>query len=274
MHPDTFAVYRSFLAGKDAIPLEVRSVGRYRVGPAWRDNVRRKRFHQLFWTFEGSGQFLAGKNRYIVGPGDIFFYRPGDIHQVSVLSSRWSYCWITWDHSECRRWLLSFGLRERIHRCGTCPQWLFEEAAEGLRAGLQEGARRAAQAAFGILLETTAKEKGSASAHRLAEQVRAQLDARFSDPLLSMEKIAAQFHVHRSTLFRTFHAAYGITPSGYLQHRRMQTGLSLLYRSGLRISEAAQEAGFSNPNYFSRAVKKAVGASPRDFRLRLRQKSP
>ena len=247
------------------LPLNVRSVGRNEVDTGWREKPKRKWFVQLFWTVEGQAEFLVGKNRYRVKPGDIFIYRPGETHNICALTTKWICCWVTWDHPDSLRWVEAFDLKNRVSHRTPCPQWLFREVEEGLRENIPQGQRRAIQAAHAILLEASIHRGHKPRSHPVAERARAHLDANFRDSSLTMDSLAEILGVHRTTLFRSFHSSYGISPSVYLHNRRMESALAQLHRSTLRISEVADRSGFSDPNYFSRAVKTATGMTPREI---------
>jgi len=137
--------------------------------------------------------------------------------------------------------------------------------AEGLREGVPEGQRRAAHASHAILLEASIPRSSSGTSNPVAARARAHLDAHFADHALSTETLARTLSVHRTTLFRAFQGTYGVSPSLYLHNRRMQNALALLHRSTMSVKEAAFRSGFSDPNYFSRAVKQTTGMTPTEF---------
>ncbi|PAW79085.1 MAG: hypothetical protein B9S32_03780 [Verrucomicrobia bacterium Tous-C9LFEB] len=261
-----FAVW-SHSAEYAEIPLNIRSVGRYVVNPGWHEKPKCKWFVQLFWTVEGKGEFHADGTRFVSAPGDVFIYRPGDLHDIRPLTASWVYCWITWNHPKAGEWIEAFGLTGRIHHREACPQWLFEEVAEGLEEGVPEGQRRSAHLSHAILLEALIPRGCGPRKSALAERVRKHLDAHFQEVELTMQSLADGLQIHRTTLLRTFQIAYGISPSHYLHNRRMENALALLHRSSLPIKEVALRAGFSDANYFSRAVRKATGMSPREFQM-------
>ena len=252
---------------KVKVPLDVRSVGRNEVAAGWQEKPKRKWFAQLFWTVEGQADFRVGKKCYRVKPGDVFIYRPGETHIIRAVTGKWICCWITWDHPESMRWVEAFHLKHHLNHRTPCPQWLFREVAEGLSENIPQGQKRAIQAAHAILLEASLNRRHDPHSHPAAERARAHLDSNFRDSSLTMESLSEILGVHRTTLFRSFQSSYGTSPSVYLHNRRMENALAQLHRSGLRISEVADRSGFSDPNYFSRAVKAATGMTPREIQL-------
>ena len=249
------------------VPLNVRSVGCNCVPAGWRDKPKRKWFVQLFWGVAGEAEFHVKKTRYRLKPGDIFIYRPGDMHEIRALTDPWICYWITWDHADGLRWVEAFDLHNRLHHRGPCPQWAFREVVEGVRENIPHGQRRAIQAAHEILLEASILPGKGPRSHPLAARARAYLDEHFREAALGMETLATLLNVHRTTLFRLFQSSYGVSPSVYLHNRRMESALAELHKSELRISEIAYRCGFNDPNYFSRSVKTATGMTPREIQL-------
>ncbi len=247
------------------LPLNVRSVGRHEVGVGWHEKPKPKRFVQLFWTVEGQAEFRVGRSRYRVNPDDIFIHRFGETQNVRALTAKWICCWITWDHPDSLRWVEAFDLKNRVSHRTPCPQWLFQEVGAGVRENIPQGQRRAIHAAHSILLEASIHRGGQVRSHPVAERTRGHIDSNFHDSSLTMDSLAEILGVHRTTLFRAFHRSYGTSPSAYLHDRRMENALAQLHRSTLRISEVATLSGFSDPNYFSRAVKTATGMTPREI---------
>ncbi len=247
------------------LPLSVRSTGHYRVGGGWRDTPVQKWFAEIFWIIEGHGTFGLADRVERVGPGQIFVYRPGDIHQLTATTTVWEYYWVTLDHPDIGHWLDGFGLERRIHSPGLCPRRLFHQLTACLKDCTPHGERQSAQIAHAILLAASSRleEPDAAS---IGTRARNLIDAHYEKAEWSIGMLPGQLNVHRTTLLRGFLKDYGMPPSRYLQNRRIQKALALLRSSELRIQEIAWEAGFSDPNYFARAIHQATGMTPRQFR--------
>ncbi len=250
------------------LPLTVRSIGHYQFfSPALIDPPIKKWFSQLFWITEGGGDIFLGNKSHRVKKGDIFFHLPGERHDLRHIGEPWSYRWLTFDHPETPRLLNWFGLRERPVAAGLCPEHLFEAATRALRSGTPQGDRSAAHCAHAILLSIVAWNSVHHTSPSLASRCKQRMDDQFFDPLLSVESIADESGVHRSTLYRAFRREFSINPSRYLHDLRIRQAIWLLQETDLQIQEVARDSGFSDPNYFSRALREATGRPPHFFRL-------
>ncbi len=88
------------------------------------------------------------------------------------------------------------------------------------------------------------------------------------DQDLDVGKLAEAACVTPQHLIRLFRQHLGTTPSRYLWQTRTRRGVDLLRETGLSVSEIADRVGFSSPFHFSRLVRQAFGASPRELRAR------
>jgi AraC family transcriptional regulator of arabinose operon len=249
------------------LPLTVRSVGHYRFPTSCLINSPAiKWFCQLFWITAGCGEIRLGNKAFRVTDGDLFFYLPGECHDLRHLGLPWSYRWITFDHAEAPRWLESFGLNQRPFPAGPCPARLFEQATRALHLGTPRGDRAAAHQAHAIFLAILERDAAPPVSDSSVNRCKHRMDNGFSNPALTVEAIAAEFSMHRSTLFRLFLKNYEVTPSRYLHNLRIRQALVLLQDRNLQIQEVAWRSGFADPNYFSRAIREVTGMRPHEFR--------
>lgn len=258
-------VFRSYPPAVPMLPLGVRSAGYYQVPRGWADSPRQKWFLQLFWGVQGSGQLRVKDEWVTVRPNDIFIYFPGDIHEIKVTSEKWIYGWLTFDHKDITQWLDGFGLNQRVTQAGPCPSHYIFKIRKELEKRTAEGERNAASLAHCFLVEASART-GIGLPTSLAIQAKEQLDRNFTRHDFGVETLAIKLNVHRSTLFRQFLLAYGLTPSTYLRNLRIQHGLALLRQSDAPVQEISALSGFTDTNYFARTLRQATGMSPTEFR--------
>jgi AraC-like DNA-binding protein len=78
----------------------------------------------------------------------------------------------------------------------------------------------------------------------------------------TVDALAKEAALSRSTFFERFSRAVGLPPMEYLLAWRMALAKDLLSRSGLAIAEVAERVGYSSASTFSTAFSRHVGQPP------------
>ncbi|WP_189216628.1 MULTISPECIES: helix-turn-helix transcriptional regulator [Streptomyces] len=93
------------------------------------------------------------------------------------------------------------------------------------------------------------------------------MDRDYAEPLdvpaLAREALMSPGHFSRS-----FRAAYGETPYGYLMTRRIERAKALLRRGDLTVTEVCFAVGCTSLGSFSSRFTRLVGESPSAYRAR------
>jgi AraC-like DNA-binding protein len=84
----------------------------------------------------------------------------------------------------------------------------------------------------------------------------------------SLEDLAKEIAVSRSTLAERFAALVGIPPMQYLAQWRIQLAASLLRSGNAGLAEIAERVGYGSEAALSRAFKRQVGVAPAHYRSR------
>jgi len=79
----------------------------------------------------------------------------------------------------------------------------------------------------------------------------------------SMARVALMSTAHFS---RQFRQAYGETPYGYLQTRRVERAMALLRRGDLSVTQVCFEVGFTSLGSFGTTFTRLVGRAPGAYR--------
>ncbi len=87
----------------------------------------------------------------------------------------------------------------------------------------------------------------------------------FADEL-SLGKVAGAVFVSNYYLSHLFRDEMGTTFSDYLCKVRIEKAKEYLKDVGMKISEAAEKAGFNDANYFAKTFKKYTGLTPKAYR--------
>jgi transcriptional regulator GlxA family with amidase domain len=84
---------------------------------------------------------------------------------------------------------------------------------------------------------------------------------------VSLTAMAAQARLEKRTFLRRFANATGMTPLEYCRRVRIARARELLEFSNKTLKEIAWEIGYADAGAFARAFQRAMGRSPRDYRL-------
>jgi len=79
---------------------------------------------------------------------------------------------------------------------------------------------------------------------------------------LNVESIAGYFAISLAQLHRKVKSLAGTTPNNLIKSIRLKKAYRLIKEEGCRVSEAAYQTGFSDPNYFTTCFKKEFGENP------------
>jgi len=84
----------------------------------------------------------------------------------------------------------------------------------------------------------------------------------------TLETIARQAHVSPFHFHRLFSRQVGVSPKRYVLMKQLQEARWRLRSRRCPIGDIAEECGFGSQAHFAAAFRKAVGVSPREFRMR------
>ena len=96
-------------------------------------------------------------------------------------------------------------------------------------------------------------------------EVRAAIEAHLADSDLSVEQLAGDVAVSRSTLYRRLKEQADATPSQFVRRVRVEHGARLLREREGTVSEVAYAVGFESLSYFSRQFREQFGQSPSEY---------
>ncbi|MBE6250854.1 MAG: helix-turn-helix domain-containing protein [Bacteroidales bacterium] len=82
---------------------------------------------------------------------------------------------------------------------------------------------------------------------------------------ISVEDIAAQLNMSRSSFQRKLKALTGMSPVEFIRITRLKRAAELLSSGNYRINEVSYMVGFNKPSYFSALFKRQFGTLPKDY---------
>jgi AraC-like DNA-binding protein len=98
-------------------------------------------------------------------------------------------------------------------------------------------------------------------------RARDAMDRSYAEPL-DIARLAAVAHVSEAHFIRTFRTTFGETPHRYLQRRRVERAMFLLWHTDRSVTEICFDVGFTSLGTFSRTFRAIVGEPPSAYRKR------
>lgn len=249
------------------LPFYVRSSGHFRLDPGWSGpGGGDSPYAQVFWGVAGKGTLRIEGQDLDLAAGSVAFMMPGEGHFYIAGDAPWELRWFTFDGPAASSFLRSYGYPRINSSAGPCPHTLFDELEDAMRKMTPFRQRRLVALAAELLALAGGSDEDGSRHGRLASRFVELAQANYSNGMVNVNSLAEIMGVHRSTLNRVFKERMLISPGDYLARLRMQHALAMLKESDRSVSEIAELSGMPNPTCFCRAVRRATGASPSEYR--------
>jgi signal transduction histidine kinase/DNA-binding response OmpR family regulator/ligand-binding sensor domain-containing protein len=86
---------------------------------------------------------------------------------------------------------------------------------------------------------------------------------------LNVEFLSVHFSVSLAQFHRKVKSLSGTTPNNLIKSVRLKKAYQLIREEGCRVSEAAYQTGFSDPNYFTTCFRKEFGETPSQVAVKI-----
>lgn len=260
------AKYRATREPTTAVPFGTRSVGHYIVDSEFQERPCLKHFIQLFWGIEGSGNFFINGKSCLLSPGQVCFYLPGDEHCIQANSPEWNYRWLTIDGDLNTKIFGGFAFSKFPKDAGPCPEDLFLKLEREILDHTPRGQCLASATAYSILALACGGSRNVDSEPSLPEKCIKLIEQNFSDPQFDVNKLSEIMRINRSQISRMFREKMHITLKEYIVACRLQKAMSIIKETSLPIATIAEKCGYNSADYFAKAIRKATGFNPLEFR--------
>jgi AraC-like DNA-binding protein len=101
------------------------------------------------------------------------------------------------------------------------------------------------------------------ASHDIVQEACHFMALRYGEPI-TIDQVARHCGIRPESLSRAFHRVIGHPPRRYLIQLRLRQAMALL-KTGVSVTETAQQTGFQSVHYFSRAFQSFNGISPRNW---------
>lgn len=224
----------------------------------------------------GQGWVRTGGVAVKVTTGDLVWLPAGAPHAYGAAPDEpWTIVWAHFAGDEVPAWgeLLGVARSPSASAFSLPDDRLDEIALDQVYAALERGyalrhqvaAAAALRHALSTVVQLTHAPRDVRSAH---ERVVASIEALRRDwqRLHRLDELATAAKVsvaHYSALFRR---QTGFAPIDFLIRLRVQHACRLLDTTALSVGEVAEQAGYTDPYYFTRCFRRVMGTTPRLYR--------
>lgn len=109
---------------------------------------------------------------------------------------------------------------------------------------------------------------------KFLEKITQIIEARISDPQLSVEDLGREVGLSRSSLYKKIKAKTGHVPNEFVRLIRLKTAAKLLVEQEYTISEIGYLVGFNSHSYFSKCFYNQFELTPTEFAEKHKNKTP
>lgn len=217
---------------------------------------------------EGDVSFFVAGNHYNVQPGDIILVKPNEIHNCIQNSSGVVKHFCFWFSVRCKRLLTDF----MMHKDGEGNLIRLPEDERERLLALCHEMEALAKANNHVSVYSTAiailelcrngldsMEKAQAMPNELHEVLH-YLELNI-DKFPSVQDLCSALFISPSTMLRLFNRYLGVSPSQYLETRRMEIAKKHL-REGKSVTETALLSGYADTSSFIRVFRQRFGITP------------
>lgn len=109
---------------------------------------------------------------------------------------------------------------------------------------------------------------------KFLEKITQIIEARISDPQLSVEDLGREVGLSRSSLYKKIKAKTGHVPNEFVRLIRLKTAAKLLVEQEYTIAEIGYKVGFNSHSYFSKCFSTQFELTPTEFAEKYRKTMP
>lgn len=261
------------LSSRQNLKVQVLVAGYTHVGTGWKYHTHRPAYNRLYYIKSGHGFVEIDGVRYLPEQEQLLLVPAGAGVSFGTLPGKETFTKY-WMHFDVRLgetplfdlisvpWLLQVDDADFV-------QERFRAILEGenekdsLSAVLRQQA--AVMELLAWILDQHPLERHMDTSSQMLETVLKFIHENAVEKI-SVEKLSRMAGVHPNHFIKVFHKQIGTTPRQYINKLRMERAKELLLQEECTIGEVASQVGFNDESYFSRAFKKYMGRTPREFR--------
>lgn len=215
-------------------------------------------------AFVGSGILKTGNKEFALAPGTLFFTFPSQSFEIDG-DDNFTYFYISFNGAGVDELLKNFNISNE-----NCVFQGFEHLLNfwisSVRRITHSNANTLTES---VLLHSLSyintSEEYSLKDRDRFESIIEYINNNFTDPNISITKIADIFFYNKRYLSSLFTKRINVKFTDYLNNLRIQHAIKLIKDNSVSVSEIASKCGFSDPFYFTKVFKKFTDKTPTEF---------
>lgn len=235
-------------------------------------------FLTIIYCLDGQGWLRSDTRRWSIEPGDLIIAPRSKAHAYgAVPTNPWEILYVHFGGDEAQELLQFAGVSLSEHSVIPIGQQssliaLFNEMHTTLISGYTLHHLLMASACIRHMLARLAMLytfSGPKSSRELnVENIINLMLARLTESC-TLDELAAEAHMARTTFSRHFREKTGYPPIDYYLRLKIQKACELLETTDMQIAEVSHFLGYTDSHYFSRLFKKYMAVAPSHYRSRV-----
>lgn len=243
----------------DTENLHLLTIGHFLPKSPWESAQHGHPFHELLVIVRGQEHILIDQQEYVVGEGQLFFFRKGTYHsEWTDRNEKLESYFINFDWDQCPDEMPLY-MNDDEGRLATLSKWLYSERQ--LHSPHEKQVTRALLKAMCMLL----LRSGTYSEAPMVTAVRSFIRANLSGTL-TLDMLAAQAHMSRYHFLRKYRTLAGCTPMADVRMARLDHARSLIVTTDMPLKIIARTAGLGDEYQLSRLFRKHFKTCPSALR--------
>ena len=247
------------------LPLNVRSSGHIILDREWRHPEGVVDRYNLYWGVRGEIYYSVNGSQYVTKEDEIIVFPLNSIMGPADTISQGEYRWFTLDGNIAENLFKELGLNFSLPLKAHCSVPLHEKLLNSFTDLTAVAALSSEMIAYELLLSIKNGYEDRGEDSEIAES-KEIIDNEFRDSFLDITSLADRVGLDRTALARRFKLKNGVSPSKYLQSKRLMLALRYL-DGGCSTVATAEEVGYNDAGYFARAFKNNFGMTPQAWRV-------
>jgi len=245
----------------------------YASSPIYKYHIVNAHYHsgaEFIKVINGSVEVHAATETYVLSEGDLIFFSPFSIHEVTSEDPDAKIRGFVFDMNLLDNYI-DFHTMNKTHFVFTKTHSKNREISQifdDLHKLYQEMPKtfRLRILANLLLVISIFAEYGLISIDESENNLRTapvikHIQNHYDEPITTSD-LSSIVNLCEDSFIRLFKKEHGETPFTYIINLRISEALKLLYENKYSISEIAAMTGFSSQSYFTKAFKEKLGVSP------------